>query len=65
MTKIQLHVAPDQTPEEEAALVARVASAIAESTGADTVHFELVKSEQVRVEGSVAERMNRGARWSR
>jgi len=64
MTVIKLTVPPDQTPEEEAALVARVAAAVAESTGADTVRFELVKSEQVRVEGTVADRMHTGARWN-
>ena len=64
MTTIKLTVPPDQTPEEEAALVARVAAAVAESTGADTVSFELVKSEQVKVEGTVADRMHAGARWN-
>jgi phenylpyruvate tautomerase PptA (4-oxalocrotonate tautomerase family) len=64
MTTIKLNVAPDQTPQEEAELVARVAAAVAESTGVDTVMFELVKSEQVSVSGTVADRMSRGARWS-
>ncbi|HEY8339946.1 MAG TPA: hypothetical protein VIK95_08770 [Egibacteraceae bacterium] len=64
MTTVKLHVAPDQTPQEEAELVARVAAAVAEETGADTVAFELVRSEQVKVEGDVADRMTRGARWS-
>ncbi len=64
MTTIRLNVAPDQTPQEEAELVARVAAAIAESTGVDTVAFELHKSEQVKVEGTVADRITRGARWS-
>jgi phenylpyruvate tautomerase PptA (4-oxalocrotonate tautomerase family) len=64
MTTIKLNVAPDQTPEEEAELVARVAAAVAESTGSDVVSFELVKSEQVSVSGSVAERMARGGRWN-
>jgi phenylpyruvate tautomerase PptA (4-oxalocrotonate tautomerase family) len=64
MTTIKLTVAPDQTPQEEAALVARVAAAIADSTGDNTVAFELVKSEQVSVPGTVGERMSRGARWS-
>ncbi|HVL99160.1 MAG TPA: hypothetical protein VM324_07695 [Egibacteraceae bacterium] len=62
-TTVRLAVAPDQTPEEEAALVARVAAAVAESTGHDQVNFELKVSEQVRVEGNVADRMTRGARW--
>ncbi|CAN5519030.1 hypothetical protein BH23ACT7_BH23ACT7_22160 [soil metagenome] len=64
MTTIKLTVAPDQTPAEEAALVARVAAAVAESTGSDTVAFELTKSENVTVNGTVADRMSRGARWS-
>ena len=64
MTTIKLTVAPDQTPAEEAELVARVAQAVAESTGEDTVAFELHKSEQVFVNGSVAERMRRGSRWA-
>ena len=63
MTTIKLTVAPDQTPQEEAELVARVAAAIAETTGADTVKFELTKSEEVTVAGSVADRMSRGTRW--
>lgn len=64
MTTIKLHVAPDQTPDEEARLVARVAAAVAESTGEDTVSFELVKSEHVSVSGSIADRMQGSARWS-
>lgn len=64
MTTIKLNVPPDQTPQEEAELVARVASAVAEQTGADTVAFELVKSEKVHVSGTVADRISRGARWS-
>jgi phenylpyruvate tautomerase PptA (4-oxalocrotonate tautomerase family) len=64
MTVIKLNVAPDQTPEEEAELVARVAAAVAESTGSDSISFELVKSENVKVEGNVADRMSRGGRWN-
>ena len=64
MTVIKLTVPPDQTPAEEAALVARVAAAVAESTGADTVAFELVRSDEVKVEGTVADRMHAGARWN-
>lgn len=64
MTTVKLTVAPDQTPEEEARLVARVAAAVAESTGDDTVTFELVKSENVSVSGTVADRMSSSARWS-
>lgn len=62
-TTVRMTVEPDQTPEEEAALVARVAAAVYESTGGDHVNFELTKSEQVRVEGNVADRISRGARW--
>ena len=64
MTVIKLNVDPQQTPQEEAELVARVAAAVAESTGSTEISFELVKSEQVEVSGSVAERMNNSARWS-
>ena len=64
MTVIKLNVDPQQTPEEEAALVARVAAAVAESTGSDEISFELTKSERVEVSGSVAERMKGSARWS-
>ncbi len=64
MTTVKLTVDPQQTPQEEAELVARVATAVAESTGVDTVAFELSSSEQVRVRGSVADRMGAAARWS-
>lgn len=64
MTTVKLTVDPHQTPEEEAQLVARVAAAVAESTGSDVVNFELEKSENVQVAGGVGERMSRGARWS-
>jgi phenylpyruvate tautomerase PptA (4-oxalocrotonate tautomerase family) len=64
MTTVKLTVAPDQTAAEEAQLVARVAAAVAETTGDSTVAFELAKSESVAVAGSVAERMSHSARWS-
>ena len=64
MTVIKLNVDPQQTPEEEAALVARVAAAVAESTDSDEIRFELTKSERVEVSGNVAERMKGSARWS-
>lgn len=64
MTVIKLNVDPQQTPEEEAALVARVAAAVAESTGSQDISFELTKSEKVEVSGNVAERMKGSARWS-
>jgi predicted regulator of Ras-like GTPase activity (Roadblock/LC7/MglB family) len=65
MNTIRLSVDPQQTPKEEAELVARVAAAIAESTGDQDVTVELERSEQVRVEGTtVAARMQGSARWS-
>ena len=64
MTTIKLNVDPQQTPEEEAQLVARVAAAMAEATGSEEIAFELVKSENVEVSGTVAERMGNSARWS-
>ena len=63
MTTVKLTVDPNQTPAEEAQLVARVAAAVAESTGENTVAFELAKSESVAVAGTVAERMAASARW--
>ena len=65
MDTVKLHVDPDQTPEEEARLVARVAAAVAEQTGSDTVSFEFVHSEELAVNGSVADRMQGIDRWSR
>jgi hypothetical protein len=64
MTTIKLTVPPDQTPAEEAALVARVAAAVAESTGATDIRFELETSEEVRMRGAVGDRMSGGARWN-
>ena len=65
MNTIRVTVDPQQTPKEEGELVARVAAAIAESTGHEHVVVELERSEQVRVEGTtVAERMQGSARWS-
>lgn len=64
MTTIKLTVPPDQTPAEEAALVARVAAAVAESTGETDIAFELEKSEQVTIAGAVGDRMSAGARWN-
>ena len=63
MTTVKLTVDPYQTPAEEAQLVARVAAAVAQSTGDSTVAFELAKSEDVEVSGTVAERMAWSARW--
>ncbi|CAN5666872.1 MAG: hypothetical protein H0U48_08750 [Euzebyaceae bacterium] len=64
MITIKVTVDPDQTPQEEAELVARVASAVAESTGDNTVAFELTSPEQVSVSGSLATRMSSAARWN-
>ena len=64
MTVIKLNVDPQQTPEEEAELVARVAAAMAEATGTDEIRFELVKSETVEVSGTTAQRMGAAARWT-
>ncbi|MGI8575026.1 MAG: hypothetical protein ACR2MA_06715 [Egibacteraceae bacterium] len=64
MTTVKLTVGPDQTPEEEAALVARVAAAVAEQTGSETINFELIHSEELNMRGEVAERMQASSRWS-
>jgi tellurite resistance protein len=65
MKSIRLSVDPQQTPKEEAELVARVAAAIAESTGDDQVVVELEPSERLHVAGTtVAQRMQGSARWS-
>ncbi len=63
MTTIKLTVPPDQTPAEEAALVPRVAAAVAESTGATDIRFELETSEEVRI-AVLGDRMSGGARWN-
>lgn len=64
MTTIKLTVPPDQTPDEEAALVARVAAAVAESTGDSDITFQLEKTEEVKVAGAIGDRMSGGARWN-
>jgi hypothetical protein len=64
MAVIKLNVDPQQTPEEEAALVARIAAAMTEATGDSDISFELTKSERVEVSGTTAERMRSSARWS-
>ena len=64
ITTIKLTVEPGQTPREEAELVARVAAAVAEDTGDDTVNIELISSEHVTISGTVADRMLGAARWS-
>jgi hypothetical protein len=45
-------------------ILSRVAAAVAESTGEDTVAFELTESESVSVAGDVGHRMSQGSRWS-
>lgn len=63
MAKIKLNVPPDQTPEEEADLVARVAQAISESTGEDHIEFELNQPEEVDYH-AVSPRTEVTSRWS-
>jgi hypothetical protein len=63
MTTVRLTVNPHQTPQEEAELVARLAAAITESTGEDTLAFELEASGQLPGDDWV-ERMQHTARWS-
>jgi phenylpyruvate tautomerase PptA (4-oxalocrotonate tautomerase family) len=66
-TTVHVSVDPGQTLQEEQELVARVAAAIAESTGVqpEDVVVELHASERLQVPGtSVAERMQGSARWS-
>ncbi len=47
MSVIRFKVPPDQTPEEEAALVADVAASFEESTGSSDVTVEVERSEEV------------------
>ncbi len=63
MTTIKLNVPPDQTPEEEAALVARVAAAYTDSTGRQDVNVELNKTEEVDYQ-AVSDRTHASSRWS-
>lgn len=62
--KIKLTVPPDQTPDEEAALVAKVAEAISSRTDADQIHFELETSEEVSYQ-AVHQRTQASDRWNR
>ena len=65
MTKIKLTVPPDQTPAEEAALVARVAASLHAATGETDITFELEKSEEVKVPGAIGDRMSdAGVSWA-
>ncbi len=47
MTVIRVNVPPDHTPEEEAALVARVAASYEDSTGSSDVTVEVNRTEEV------------------
>jgi hypothetical protein len=61
MSVIKLKVPPDQTPEEEAALVAEVAASFEESTGSRDVTVEVERSEEVDFR---ALQNRSAARWS-
>ncbi len=63
MTTIKLNVPPDQTPEEEAALVARVAAAYEASTGRSDVKVELNRPEEVDYQ-AVSDRTHQSSRWT-
>lgn len=65
MTEIELKVAPDRTPEEEAELVAQVAASYAESTGVspDEVKVTLTETEEVDYR-AVSHRTGLSARWT-
>ena len=62
MSVIRLKVPPDQTPEEEAALVAEVAASFEESTGSDDVTVEVERSEEVDFRSLQA---GSASRWTR
>ena len=47
MTVIRVNVPPDHTPEEEEALVARVAASYEDSTGSSDVTVEVNRTEEV------------------
>jgi len=65
MTTIKLTVPPDQTPAEEAELVARVAAALSESLDdATEIHFELETSETVDYQ-AMSHRTQVSDRWNR
>lgn len=61
MNVIRLKVPPDQTPEEEAALVAEVAASYEESTGSDDVTVEVERSEELDY---ASLRAQTSSRWS-
>jgi phenylpyruvate tautomerase PptA (4-oxalocrotonate tautomerase family) len=60
MSVIKVNVPPDHTPEEEAALVADVAAAYADSTGSPDVTVEVNRSEEVDYRSVAA---GRSSRW--
>jgi hypothetical protein len=62
MTTIKLNVPPDHTPEEEAALVARVAASYQESTGRSDVKVEVNRTENVDYQ-AVSDRTHQSSRW--
>jgi hypothetical protein len=63
--KIRLKVPPDQTPEEEAELVAAVAQAIEESgEGVEKIDISLERSEDVSYQ-AVSRRAHASDRWNR
>ncbi len=61
---IKLTVPPDQTPEEEAELVASVAQSIEETSGAEEIRFELEESEEVSYQ-AMSRRTGASDRWNR
>lgn len=62
--KITLRVPPDQTPEEEAQLVAEVAAAIlASGEGVENIEFELTSPEETDYQ-AVSARSHASARWN-
>ena len=64
MTTIKVNVPPDKTPEEEAALVALVASAYEEMHGpGGEVTVEIDRPEEVDYKG-VADRTHASKRWT-
>ncbi|HEX9767499.1 MAG TPA: hypothetical protein VGA36_12110 [Nitriliruptorales bacterium] len=63
MAKIKLNVPPDQTPEEEAALVFQVAMSYQDSTGESDVEVELSKPEEVDYQ-AVSKRTEVSSRWT-
>lgn len=64
MPKIKLNIPPDQTPQEEAELVARVAASIIETHGEDAdIEFELTSPEEVDYR-AVGQRTEQSSRWN-